>query len=637
MFIPPIHTIKTGGTALNTIATRRGSAAPVSFVVTGHSTRTNTVWRRLVGFALLALISATTGVLAQDPISVSQFNLPPQDAAGWSVLVPAQDSRLIYVDAANGNDSTAVVYAPGAAQVGSNPQAPVGPIQAFRTLAAAQTRLRQDQPDWMLLRAGGVWTESLEVKRGRSPSERQVVIPYGSGARPELRTGSSHGILNHQLVNVAIIGLRFWAHTRDTDGPHFTGYGGGTGFSLFTRSAGDPRQVRDVLIEDCVFRSYRNNVLTGRSTDGAEPIRRFVLRRSIISKNFNAGDHAQGLYHIGAGQPVQASVLLQENLFDHNGWRVRQTTGNNDQSHGQATMYNHNTYFTAGNGVIFQRNLFLRASSIGNKWTSVSRGVVIDDNLFAEGEIAMSMGGNHEGPYRFQDFVVRNNVMVDIGRTRPTNRSLAWYAELQDWQSGEFYNNLMAHQRAGIGNSWAIRVLSNSASRDVVVRDNVIANVFASSNQALVELQSGGNVQNFLLRDNIVQGPGNGPLVSFTSGGYLFGGSNQYHSSNAQPGQLFRVNNSPVGLSAWITATGDSGASNTAPSFPDPSRDLERYIAHLGLGSTFNDFLNAVYGQSKANWNPALTAGPINDWLRAGFGMSAETSDLLFENGFEMP
>lgn len=92
-----------------------------------------------------------------------------------------------------------------------------------------------------------------------------VAIAWGAGPRPELRTSVDHGIGTHQPVNLAVVGLRFWAHTRDTDGPFFTGYEGATGMAFWTSYAGDPRQVRDVLIEDCVFRSYTSNEIQGKA------------------------------------------------------------------------------------------------------------------------------------------------------------------------------------------------------------------------------------------------------------------------------------------------------------------------------------------------------------------------------------
>jgi hypothetical protein len=598
---------------------------------------------RLVVFfsALLASCSLVSPLIGQitppagaiRSISVDDFNLPAQDAAGWTLLTPSPDSRLIYVDADGGDDATATQYAPEAPEVGQRPQSPAGAVRAYKTLAAAFAGLRDDQPDWLLLKAGGVWKESLHLKRGRSASERAVVCAYGEGARPELRTGAGRAIMNSSLVNVVITGIKFWAHTRDTEGPHFVSYDGREGFNLMPKPAGDPRQVRDILIEDCLFRAYTNNVLSGQIRPGrAEqphlPITRFVLRRSLITGNYSLNAHAQGLYHSGDGQVAQPSVLLQENTFDHNGWRIQATRSATDKADGQATMYNHNTYFSGGNGVIFEKNLFLRGSSMGNKWSAnhgegTAKVIVIDNNLYVEGEIGISMGGNKSGPRRFQDVSIRNNVFSDIGRGRPTNRYFSWGLDAQDWKSGAITANLFIHQRlATITDTYAMLIQAPTATENIVVADNVVANLHAGANEALVRLQSGARTADVLFENNTIQTPSAAPLMRFSEGGYIFLGANRYASA-AEKGKRFEIEGVSADLAGWKRATGDIGATSKAPSFPDASRDVEGYLASLGLGTTSQQFLDAVYGQSKATWNPALTAPAINNWLREGFGMAA--------------
>jgi hypothetical protein len=584
-------------------------------------------WPLLAALALTLWQPAVVRAQIPDPLSVEDFQLPPQNAEGWTQLSPSTDSRLVYVDSVEGNDSTARIYAPGDSEIGPDPQSPLGPVRAYRTLAAAHAQTRHDQPDWMLLRAGRVWTgQSLSIKRGRSASERQVVIRYGAGDRPELRTGTQRGLADSQISNAAIMGLRFWAHTRDTDGPHFQGFAGSSGISLFTRQAGDVRQVRDVLIEDCVFRAYANNVLTGSNGNGALPITRFVMRRNIVSGNFSEEGHAQGLYHVGAGQPLQPSILLEENLFDHNGWRIQSREGNSDRADGQATMFNHNTYFTAANGVIFRGNFFLRASSIGNKWTSTSRGVVVEDNLYAEGEIGMSIGGNHAGAYRFRDYVLRDNVLTDMGRTRPTNRSLGWGIELKDWDSGNVTGNLVIHLRSGIGNAWGLQVTAADGARDTWIAGNVLAGL--ESGGPVVRLEDGGNLQSMVFRDNTVQIASAQPSISIRTGGYVFAGNNRYQSP-ALPVSQFRINGNNGDLNAWRSATGDNGATVGAITFPDPERSLERYASELGLGNDLEALIDALYQQSRSDWNPALTAPAINRWLRGGFGLGGTTQHAV--------
>ena len=108
----------------------------------------------LVALLALACLLLPAAALAADPIGVADFRLPPQDQEGWTRLSPASDSRLVYVDSQQGNDATGAIYLPGDPAVGTDPQSPRGTIRAFRTLAAAQAGLREDQPDWLLLRAG---------------------------------------------------------------------------------------------------------------------------------------------------------------------------------------------------------------------------------------------------------------------------------------------------------------------------------------------------------------------------------------------------------------------------------------------------------------------------------------------------
>ncbi len=594
---------------------------------------------------LMSFVVPLNAIAGTGPIRLADFNLPAQDGEGWSIITAAPDSRLVYVDAVAGDDTTGQFYLPSDPVIGSNPRQPVGPVLAYRTIAAAHERLRRYQPDWLLLRAGGVWHENIRARIGRSASERAVFTSWGDGARPELRTGAARGIEGHHLGYAAVIGIRFWAHTRDSDGPYFTGYAGQVGFRFYTREPSNPLVVRDVLIEDCLFRSYVDNGLDALNA----PITNFIIRRSIISGNYANGGRSQGLGYGGEHQPRVPAVLLQENLFDHNGWRIRSLGGGGDASDGQATFENHNTYFTAANGVVFHGNLFLRASSIGNKWSSKidspAHSVLVDNNLYTEGDVGMSIGGNDPGSYRFRDFELRNNVLTDIGRTRPTNRSLSWGVDVKDWDGGLVENNLVINQRnAAINNTFGLQITAETAGRDLHVVGNVVANLLGNHQtgspanaRALLRLRDGNNLQNMLLENNTFHSSSTTIRpVSIVSGGYAFAGSNRY-SSGAPANHHFLVDTTITDLDGWIAATGDTGATTVAPTFPNPDRTLEGYAQHLGIGDSFDDLLAAMYGQSRASWNPALTAAVINEWMRAGFGMPPAQSlgNAIFADGFE--
>jgi chitodextrinase len=73
-----------------------------------------------------------------------------------------------------------------------------------------------------------------------------------------------------------------------------------------------------------------------------------------------------------------------------------------------------------------------------------------------------------------------------------------------------------------------------------------------------------------------------------------------------------------------------NGANNLgAPEpFPQPGRTVGTYYDSLvgSFGHTSFDFIAAARRQSKANWNPALMAAAVNDYIRAGFGITTSNS-----------
>jgi hypothetical protein len=60
---------------------------------------------------------------------------------------------------------------------------------------------------------------------------------------------------------------------------------------------------------------------------------------------------------------------------------------------------------------------------------------------------------------------------------------------------------------------------------------------------------------------------------------------------------------------------------NHPVAFTDPTRTVASYAGTLGLTATDRAFLDAAELQQKGNWNVALTAPAVNDYIRAGFGL----------------
>ena len=128
------------------------------------------------------------------PYSVQpgEFNLYPRetngwDESGWSIITPSEDSRLIYVSSSSGDDETAEYYAPRDVTSVDEP----GLIKPFKTIEAANTNARDGYPDWIILQRGDVWEihDTIQLKIGRSPTERSVLTSYGTGdQRPMIKS-----------------------------------------------------------------------------------------------------------------------------------------------------------------------------------------------------------------------------------------------------------------------------------------------------------------------------------------------------------------------------------------------------------------------------------------------------------------
>jgi len=543
----------------------------------------------------------------------------PLDADGWTVLAPAADSRLIYVSSRTGDDATGRPLAPGDPAVGDDPCRPKGPLQAFKTIAAAKAHARTGHPDWLLLERGNVWDEPLgSLPSGRAAAEPLVVTSYGASAtRPLLRTADASAVQlmrrpdkNRIPHDIAIVGLHFYGYKHDPKSPDYAGTGSRGRWLLL----GGLR----LLVEDCRME------FLGLMPNGEQ----LAVRRCLILNNYSNHSHSQGSY------AHHTSVLLEENVYDHNGWWKPGL--NNRKLGGGATMFNHNTYFTDCHHVAFRGNVFLRASSIGNKWTSNSgpasaHHLVIDDNLYVEGEIGISMGGNKTGPLRFKDVRITNNVFLHIGRGRPTQRALGWYLDATDWDGGLIASNLFAHQTTdAVRNVYGLHLGSSTSKgkyagngvhcRKVAIRNNVFYGLKNAS--AAIIIGQGHLLDQVVFTGNRVQLPGlrapilrcDGRFESLTFRG------NTYHTG-ADAGRWFTIGREPCGFDAWAEKSGETGSSCTRLEFPDAKRTLETYLASLGTEATFETFIAEVRKQSKAAWRPKLTAPAINAYFREGFGV----------------
>lgn len=561
-------------------------------------------------FILLAVLGTAQMAAIENPIPL------PQDSNGWTVFTPSPDSRIMYVSI-DGNDASGRVYSPHDL---SNPFDP-GNVESFATFSAAFAQTRDGFPDWVLLRRGDEFSANISPRSGRNASELSLIGSYGaSGPMPIIYPAASGAMLDFLGTReyVAVVGIDFYARGRDPNSPHYPGIGGTGIDGVSTRG----RPIHYILFEGCRFRFFAHNGL--QSYDG--PVGSIVMRRtSILSTYSGGGGHSQGLFASGID-----GILLEENIFDHNGW-YSQAPG----APGMATMFNHNTYFEDCHNVTFRRNIFTRPSSAGNKWTAnqgaaSSTNLRIVNNLYVDGEVGIGIGGNTFGPDRFQNIEIEGNVFTEMNRSRPTDRNLRWGLEVVGWYGGHIRNNYFLHYNEPNmdGNIYAITLQRDV--RDVVIDGNVTYNLNPHGNSSIgrmlyVQFRSGSIKQNIIVTNNILHEPVNSLwLIEFASsndiGGFSFS-DNQYFSLNHS--MAFRVEGSRMGMDNWAQMTGDNSVFGE-PTHPDPTRSIETYaqspdMRDLGLSPTIDAFIEAVRAQNRYNWDHRLTAAAVNAWIKDGF------------------
>lgn len=569
--------------------------------------------------------------ISQSEYSVKpgEFNLYPRDTSGWdqsgwSIITPSADSRLIYVSSSLGDDETADFYALRDINDIEDP----GLIKPFKTIAAALGASRDGFPDWIILRRGDVWVVNiiLELKMGRSVEERFVITSYGpSSERPMIKSESPEVLRIWPDQNyMAIIGLSLYAYTRDPLSPDFSGWGNVDNSLAVRIYAPHDVVMGSILFEDNLFNFFSKAI----TLHGGGKFHDIIIRRNVILNSFSENGHSQGIY------AAHASIFMEENTLDHNGWYKQQVGEGNEDAEGQATMFNHNTYFSDANYTISRNNIFLRASSIHQKWTSNSPGgsvtdqvmsshLLMDGNLFVGGEIGVSAGGNTDyntGP-RWHDVNIIDNVMLAIGRDQPTNRTLGWYIDASDWDSGNICGNHLLHNdNPSVTNLLGIFITGHSVNVDASF--NVIYGLMkseSSSNAGAITVNKGPK-EEIKITDNFIQLVDSKmrPMVSDSIDQTTF--QNNKYFSEADLDVWFRTNGKDYSFDNWNSLVVDAGSSSEELSFLDSERTFETYLLSIGINPTIADFVAEASKQSKLNWRRALTAQQINEYIREGYG-----------------
>jgi hypothetical protein len=280
-------------------------------------------------------------------------------------------------------------------------------------------------------------------------------------------------------------------------------------------------------------------------------------------------------------------------------------------------MYNHNLYLNATRLTV-RGNLIFRPSSMGIKMRSDQTGglesLTFEDNLFVDGEIGLSVGGNGDLKDRFIDVSIRNNVFSQVGVSNPTDRDFAWLVDLEDNSKTLVEGNYFLHaeSRGGFG----LR-LRGKSQKDVTIRGNL----FYSLRDSYLLLSGKTAYQGVVIQNNRLVDPKHGAcLVSWDKrppGAEIQFRENSYLGSKNNG--WFCLEGQRIGLDAWVKSSGEKGAKKLQASFSEPGRSVATYAKSLGAEESVSAFLSLAMKQSRLSYRKELTARAVNEYLRAGF------------------
>jgi len=542
-----------------------------------------------------------------DPLEDRQLMAASIGPDGWTEITPSSDTRVVYVSASTGSDSN----------TGLTPQSPL------KTIAKGKTLLRNERPDWLLLKRGDVFNERYGLLNlsGRSEQEPLVIGAYGDGERPVLNSRNDNAITTNIVAvnHVAIVGLSFNSNTNDPESPDYTGAPGPHGFYGVA-------PVSDLLIEDCVFAHYTTNLLF-QNTQG--PVSDVAVRRSVIVDANGSSGRPQGSYVNGVD-----GILFEENLFDHNGW-VEEVSGR------PATIFNHNLYMSARNtGVVLRGNVFANASSHG---VQARAGGVIEDNLFLNNPIGLLVGNG--STFTAGGVVARVAGNLFLGGRDINGLPRGYGMEIGNTKPGAgsvIEDNIFAHDTEG--NFAAMRLSHGSAPgnlseavglNDLTIRQNIVYDWWYAldSDDDYVPGGAGFKSLNDLeVYDNDFQQMISPQIVkhdyALDDDAEVWDRNNYWDESPAST--WFRIGADLVSFEQWQDAL-EGGADRTQRKYLDPNRTVETYSRSIGGEATAGAFLGEARLQSRNDWDPRFTARAVIDYVREGFQVDAEAPSAGLE------
>ncbi len=234
------------------------------------------------------------------PLDQTEGGLHDELDEGWTVFEAGSNTAIYYVSSSTGDDTYS-----GLAPEWDGTD---GPKQ---TVAAAIDLLVDGKPDWLRFKRGDQWVDETMGNwsiSGSSADEPVVIATYGdSTERPRFEVQDATWLICHggggaseQRSHVRLLGVHVVMVSKDPDDLRFTGQGGSC--LQWLRDGGD------LLIEDIKCEYAQLNLQS-------DPILPFTVRRSVFTKSYSVGSHAQNMF-----TSIGAPLTIEENLFNHGGW-----------------------------------------------------------------------------------------------------------------------------------------------------------------------------------------------------------------------------------------------------------------------------------------------------------------------------
>ena len=504
---------------------------------------------------------------------------------GWTEFEQSGNARSYYVSSLQGDDTS---------NTGRSESSP------FRTIARGYQEMRDDRGDWLLLKSGDRFDEAFPQWRKGGEAEDAVMLisTYGEGERPLIRSGNETAFRTHgadTINHLAIVGLEFVPHEYDHAG-------GAVG--IFISCGG-----RNILIEDCYIHGFAGGVIFF-DVDRRNELRDVKLRRSIITDSHSTGSHAQGMYSAYADD-----ILVEECVFDHNGWLE-------DIRGAEPTVFNHNLYISNTCNRFTLRNCIItNASSHG---VQARPGGEVMGNVFYNNPLSILVGGGTEPNSGGVDVLVRRNVVLHGGDIGGLPRGHA--ITVQNIRGGGILNNIIAFDASAErwGHAILIDGIGTHPDREVGVHHLNCDRNFIYDWRGGIKIKGDGrdDLSDIRLTENIIQNNvAEQGLIAHESpiDPQEFRYSENSYYSNRSPGQWFNIDRVNYDFSQWTHHSSDQDSEDTRTRTEDMDRTIGTYHEMIGGDSSVESFLQQLRTMRRGAWTKGYTAKMLREYFEEGY------------------